>query len=160
MFARGDGSQQGRRPEVGSLCIEVNRVLGAGQTTGDIGAPPCLAASSLSFSELRPTRIGSGQIELPSDSWMPPSALMAAIDRARCWLPPILPVTPFITIPTLRLRLTCVALYSAPLLCCRAGQARSASVRSAGLFREAPSPGPGRGPPSEPWEHGPWLGSA
>src|SRR5579884_2197809 len=56
---------------------------------------PCRRASDSTFSGLRPTRMGSGQITRPSPRSIPPSSRMARMERTRCWLVPIRPVTPF-----------------------------------------------------------------
>src|SRR5438132_7383604 len=61
---------------------------------------PLARARSLSLSALRPTRIGSGITRRPSARRTPPSARMAQIERMRCWLVPIRPVTPFMMIPS------------------------------------------------------------
>src|SRR6266568_2283315 len=62
---------------------------------------PYLAASSRSFSSFLPTRIGSGNSR-PSPRRSPPSLRISAIERSRCWLVPIRPVTPNMMMPTRR----------------------------------------------------------
>src|SRR5262249_17286883 len=60
---------------------------------------PCALASAASFSELRPTRMGSGMTRSPFLSATPPWARIAAIDGIRCWFMPMRPVTPFMMRP-------------------------------------------------------------
>ena len=43
---------------------------------------------------------GSGQITRPPGAGMPPASRMATMERARCWLAPIRPVTPFMITPS------------------------------------------------------------
>ena len=66
-----------------------------------IFSTPARCASSRSLSALRPTRIGSGMIVSLGPSITPPCLMMATIDRMRCWLVPMRPVTPFMMMPTL-----------------------------------------------------------
>src|SRR6266567_32503 len=61
---------------------------------------PWRSASARSLSSLRPTRTGSGQIMRPSRVGTPPCSRMATIDRTRCWLVPMRPVTPFMITPS------------------------------------------------------------
>src|SRR5687767_7364294 len=61
---------------------------------------PVRAQSSCSFTALRPTRIGSGTMVSLSLILTPPWARMATMERRRCWLVPIRPVTPFMAMPT------------------------------------------------------------
>ena len=68
-------------------------------------------ASAATFSALRPTRIGSGITRSPFGSATPPCSRMARIERTRCWLSPMRPVTPYMTMPSLR-----VAMSVAPTL--------------------------------------------
>src|SRR5581483_10594418 len=63
---------------------------------------PLALASWLSFSLLRPTRMGSGMTRSPFESVTPPWARMATIERATCWFVPMRPVTPFMTMPSRR----------------------------------------------------------
>src|SRR6185503_13191755 len=63
---------------------------------------PYCRASAASFSALRPTNIGSGITRSPFGSLTPPCARIATIERTRCWLSPMRPVTPTITMPSLR----------------------------------------------------------
>src|SRR6266702_79451 len=72
---------------------------------------PWSIASFLSFSALRPTRIGSGITRVPSASCTPPSWRMAITERARCWFMPMRPVTPFMMTPSL-----CSLIASCPQL--------------------------------------------
>src|SRR3954454_1866245 len=59
------------------------------------------AASARSLASLRPTRMGSGMITSSSEILTPPCLMMATIERMRCWLVPMRPVTPFMMIPIL-----------------------------------------------------------
>jgi hypothetical protein len=43
--------------------------------------------------------MGSGMSRVPSSRATPPCARIALIERTRCWLVPILPVTPFMMMP-------------------------------------------------------------
>src|SRR2546421_8495509 len=63
---------------------------------------PCACASARSLFSFRPTRIGLGMSTSPSGSETPPCSRIAAIERMRCWLVPMRPVTPFMMIPTVR----------------------------------------------------------
>ena len=46
-------------------------------------------------------RSGSGMIVSLGDRRTPPWRMIATIDRMRCWLVPMRPVTPFMMMPTL-----------------------------------------------------------
>src|ERR1700683_2774162 len=59
------------------------------------------AHSSLSLDSLRPTRIGSGMMTSFALTRTPPCLMMASIERIRCWLVPMRPVTPFMMMPIL-----------------------------------------------------------
>src|ERR1700761_6792858 len=59
------------------------------------------AQSSLSLDSLRPTRTGSGMIVSSALTRTPPCLMIASIERMRCWLVPMRPVTPFMMMPTL-----------------------------------------------------------
>ena len=63
---------------------------------------PCAAASARSLRSSRPTSIGSGHSSCPGPTATPPCSRIARIERMRCWLVPMRPVTPFITIPIVR----------------------------------------------------------
>src|SRR5256885_3564470 len=54
---------------------------------------------SASFSGLRPTSTGSGQIRVPAAAGSPPSSRIASSERTRCCRYPIRPVTPLTTMP-------------------------------------------------------------
>src|SRR5688572_33183834 len=71
---------------------------------------PAAWHSDLSLSVLRPTRMGSGMVVSLGESATPPCLMMATMDRMRCWLVPMRPVTPFMMMPIL-----CVFMAS---LCC------------------------------------------
>ena len=60
---------------------------------------PCSSASDLSFSALRPVRIGSGISRRSSETFTPPCFMIARMERTRCWLVPMRPVTPFRMMP-------------------------------------------------------------
>src|SRR5690349_24826459 len=68
---------------------------------------PYCRASAASFSALRPTNIGSGITRSPFGTLTPPCARIATIERTRCWLSPMRPVTPTITMPSLRTAKAC-----------------------------------------------------
>src|SRR5262245_50940251 len=74
-------------------------------------AMPLALASRASFSLLRPTRMGSGKTLSPLLRRTPPWARMAMIERTRCWLVPMRPVTPFMMMPS---RLTPMTLSDPP----------------------------------------------
>src|SRR5262245_43807228 len=74
-------------------------------------ATPCALASSASLASLRPTRIGSGITLSPLPSSTPPSLRMATMERTRCWLVPMRPVTPFMMMPS-----RCTAMPLPPLV--------------------------------------------
>ena len=63
------------------------------------GGPIFAAAISRSLASFRPTRMGSGISRPPSGNGTPPRARMARIERTRCWLSPMRPVTPFMMMP-------------------------------------------------------------
>src|ERR1700722_2105359 len=59
------------------------------------------AQSSLSFDSLRPTRIGSGMMTSCALTRTPPCLMIASMERTKCWLVPMRPVTPFMMMPIL-----------------------------------------------------------
>ena len=75
---------------------------------------PYCRASAATFSALRPTRIGSGITRSPFGSATPPCSRIATIERTRCWLSPMRPVTPYIMMPSLRIATSCLPLAIKP----------------------------------------------
>ena len=65
-------------------------------------ATPWACASASTLAASRPMSIGSGMTRSPLAKRTPPCALMARMERIRCWWVPIRPVTPCITMPRVR----------------------------------------------------------
>ena len=63
-----------------------------------------------SLAALRPTRMGSGMTRVPSASRTPPCLRISRIERTRCWLVPMRPVTPFMMMPMRRSLTACFSL--------------------------------------------------
>ncbi len=101
-----DGAGQEAGAHLGGAGVEEQGVVAVGEGGVEVGRSSgrCRGrrASASILSASRPTRIGSGIRRSPFASATPPWARMAQIERTRCWLKPMRPVTPCMMRPKRR----------------------------------------------------------
>ena len=104
VFARQDRRPQRRRAPRRGLRVEINRVRGIRQALVQIGATSrqCRAPRRSSRASLHcgpPAPDRATAWSRPA-ARLPPCSRIARIERTRCWLVPMRPVTPFMMMPT------------------------------------------------------------
>src|ERR1035437_5643199 len=87
----------------------------------------CDSDSSLAW--LRPTSTGSGRITASGAMCSPPCLMMAAMERSRCWFPPMRPVTPFMIMPTRCVLMALISDSCYQFVTCRGLRLRSGRER-------------------------------
>ena len=104
VLAGGDRLAHALGPAAGGLGVEVDLVLRIAQHGVEVGGDLLHARLLAQLAQL--VRVAADQDRVGHDglarpSITPPCLMMATIERMRCWLVPMRPVTPFMMMPTL-----------------------------------------------------------
>ena len=124
VLARGDRAADELGPQSGRRGIEVDRVVARWRARIEIGGPALDAVrlrERLDLGGVASDEDRVGHDARPPSSATPPCARIALIERTRCWLVPMRPVTPFMMMPSrivfharLTLRRACAGTGRAP----------------------------------------------